>query len=145
MLEKTNKEITSFISNDKVAKKRTFYMKLVDSMVNVHLREMTSLADQPERRDLTDMLRGNGTFTGRWGFSANLEELWLVIVPCEACKKKMLEELFVKPYERVWDAEICDICTRWEIDEDSPLLCTPVNDKLYPKGAFKDEKIRPFR
>lgn len=50
VLEKTNKESTSFISNNEAAKKRTFYMKLVNLGVNVHLRQMTTLAYQPERR-----------------------------------------------------------------------------------------------
>ena len=145
VFEKTNKEITSFISNDQVSKGRKFYMKLVDSMVNVHLRQICTLADQPERRELTSINAGNGVFTGQWGYSGNLYAIWAVIVPCVKCREKMFEELNTEPFKRTWDAEVCTECTRWEIDVESPLLEVPADEKKYPKDCFSTGKIEPFR
>ena len=145
VFQKTNKQITAFISNDEVAKKRAFYMKLVGCMVNVHLRQLCTLADQPERRNLTATAAGNGLFTGRWGFSANLYALWKVLKPCKACRDKMFLELTTKPNERIWDLGMCEECTRWEIDIDSPLLNLPVDGTKYPSDAFEGNIIKPFR
>ena len=145
MFDKANKEITSFVSNDKVSKGRKFYMKLVGSMVNVHLRQFMTLADQPERKDLTAITAGNGIFTGRWGYSANLHALWKVLVPCKSCREKLFADRTVKPFLRTWDSAPCDACTRWEVDTESPLLDLPLDDAKYPKEAFPGGVIRPFR
>jgi len=120
-------------------------MKLVNSMVNVHLRQIVTLADQPERKSLTQIAGGNGIFTGRWGYSANLNALWKVIVPCEECRKNLFADREKKPLERTWDLILCESCTRWEVDVDSPILNLPADPKLYGKGAFPGDVIRPFQ
>ena len=121
-------------------------MKLVGTMVNVHLRQMVTLADQPERRNSTMVKGGNGLFTGRWGFSANLMALWKVLVPCRSCRDKMFEEMNKRAFERTWDNEVCSSCTRWEIDTDSPLLDLPVEPgSKIPLDAFPGGVIKPFR
>jgi len=145
VFRKTNQELTAFLSNDEVARGRTFYMKLVRSMVNVHLRQMVTMADQPERHGILCVAGGNGTYGGRWGFSANLVALWVVLVPCSSCRANMFKELDTKPYERVWDDTVCDKCTRWEIDIDTPLLDVPVDEKKFAKNTFPTGIIRPHR
>ena len=102
-------------------------------MVPVYAELSVSLQDQPERRSANQLLGGNSTMHGRWGYSADIVALSLVLPPCYRCfeimKKGRLEN----------NSFVCIECTNWSMDVESPLL------QFIPPSEYPADELPPTK
>ena len=110
-------------------------------MVNVHLRLYTHLADQPERRELTSVMGGNGTYTARWGWSFIVKKIRKYLPPCDECKARSFADENVAPAKRTWNEKQCTNCTRWETTGSHPLLRFDPKDDNYPEEELDEDGL----
>lgn len=117
-----NKQMLSFLPLEGDTERRMFYSKEAKCIIDVHLRLFVHLADQPERREITSVLGGNGAYTGHWGWSVVIVQLVDKIPPCLECLKRLLSEMHINPNQWMWNEKRCDKCTQWETSGDHPIV-----------------------
>ena len=94
-----------------------FYSKKHGGVVQVHFELLVSVADQLARRETSGIGAGNGRYTARWGFSADLVSLKDVVPSCFACNDAMLSG-------RAPSGALCSRCTNWDLLQNHLLLRT---------------------
>ena len=112
-----------------------------------------NLQDQPERRNSNYLTAGNGTYSARWGVSANHGELYNVLRCCSAC----LATISQRYAEKQWALPLpnCPNCLAWDVLRESPLArnSIPVDYPQFPRCNMTrtisldngEMFLRPFR
>ena len=87
-------------------------------MCYVHVELIASLQDQPERRDVTCISRGNSLYTSCFGYLVNLKKLVHIVVPCTNCRTPLLEtETGVTDHNCArCIMQNCQECAAWNFD-----------------------------
>lgn len=129
-----------------------FYLGCTRQWVEVVGDILVTIMDQPERRKTNFMAQGNGSYSCRFGVSANHRELYKFLRACSKCLQNM--EAFLQS-NTMSDPSlpICCDCLNWDVLKESPLALY-VAPKSYPLAdgcihVATDEagnlKLRPFR
>ena len=108
--------------------KMKFYSKAIGGAAYFHIESLVTLADQLARRESNCISHGNGKYTARWGYSADLCYLTSVVLACDNCLSSMFDGE-QPPFGS------CGKCTNWSLDVDSDLLNFP------PPPKFPQEMI----
>ena len=84
-------------------------------MTPVYMESFASLQDQPERRDMLFLARGNATYHARWGYSMDCNALKNVLSPCKTCLESLKKEAHhsITYLNPEWSTGNCDICSCW--------------------------------
>ena len=107
-----------------------FYSAKNQKCVNVHAEIFVTLQDQPERRSANYVCLGNGTYTSRFGYAADLCAVSTGIPACDKCLESIpLNEDAIN----MTNNNNCPNCVLWSIDSDSGKL-----DFLPPQHFPKD-------
>lgn len=110
------------------------YVKSQANVIPIYAAVIASLQDQPERRGCNYIMAGNGTYTSRWRYSADLNQLESRVPSCDSCLAKLQDgEDFLS----------CDLCTNWSLDSESPLLDTEPPKNYPPEMLPQSGKLRP--
>ena len=59
-------------------------------MIPVNILHLLSIADSPEWRGKNYVCLGNGEYSSRWGYSANVNEFTTKIPYCDNCLHRIL-------------------------------------------------------
>ena len=121
------------------------YYRPIKKLVPVRVVMSAHLYDTPERRDVTNISRGNGKFSGRWGFSAPIPSIFDKFRACKSCwnaTRRVLEnfqagsrsDLFMDEND---NDNVCMRCSDWSIH--SKLLQFEV-DENYPDEIYCEEQ-----
>jgi len=88
------------------------------TMCYVHAELIASIQDQPERREATSIAAGKSLHTSRYGYLINLQKVVDVVVPCNECRKVLMETEFEESnQERAWSTLCqCPECVAWDFD-----------------------------
>ena len=93
--------------------------------IPVTITLLSSIHDQPERRDILGLSAGNSKFHARFGYSMDFEYLYNTIKACEDCYKSIDNELNSdkQSYKNnyCWRSNNCKKCVCWKYVEKSPL------------------------
>ena len=91
------------------------YSGRTKKMTPVYLETFASLQDQPERRDMLFLTRGNATYHARWGYAMDCTNLKNVLVPCATCSESLKKEARDSSayVTAEWRTGMCDICSCW--------------------------------
>ena len=115
-----------------------FYSRSLKKSVRVHIQMMSSLQDQPERRQANCIMLGSGLYSARWGYAANFVEIAPALVSCQDCFHSLLYGTVMPQH--------CSNCVNWNLLSDSRLLefSPPEN---FPLDVLPDEStmLRPKR
>ena len=107
-------------------------------MVKIYAELFASFQDQPERRATNHLMLGNGQYTSRFRYAADLSAVSNVIPACDKC----LEEELLNP--DLYLKNICENCLAWDMPFDSGRLDFPP-PKNYPQEMIpKSGRLRPF-
>jgi hypothetical protein len=98
--------------------------KKTEERVSFHILSISQ--DQPERREMTGLLRGNSVLHGRFGYSVNIKENIKDLRPCLFCLSQM-QSLSGDVLSEDTD---CSHCLNW-MSEGRHITFAPDND--YPK------------
>ena len=125
------------LSNLNNGKNNLMYSQVHERNVRVHPEIFTVLMDQPEKRSANCIMLGNGKFTARWGYAADIAAVLTGIPSCHDCFRKLLMNNVPYP--------LCKKCVSWNIASKSGLMDFPIpqdypddlrtkaNGKLSPK------------
>ena len=116
---KTELDRINGVSNEKPK----FYWATSQCMVEVNLKFLVSIADQPERREMAGLAHGNASLFTRWGYVIDLADRAKHIIPCNECQSKIYAG------DRKWNVKKCSQCTQWVMHGDHELLkfvCQPI-------------------
>ena len=110
----------------------------------VYLETFASLQDQPERRDMLFLARGNATYHARWGYSMDCTALNTVLLPCSTCLESLKNEArdSTTYLTAKWRTGQCDICSCWANSLPSKHLRFPP-PKGYPVDKIADDGLIP--
>ena len=67
-----------------------FYHRGLKKMIPVKVLHLLSIADSPERRGKNYISLGNGEYTARWGYAANVHAISKHLPHCKVCLMKLL-------------------------------------------------------
>ena len=96
-----------------------FYHRGIKEMIPVNILHLLSIADSPERRGKNYVCLGNGEYSSRWGYSANVNEFAPKLPYCDTCLHRILVTTI--PVNEM----PCSECLRWNFDDTRhPLLQT---------------------
>ena len=109
---RVNAQVLFLLPHKSERDKIMFYSREAKCMVNLYLRLFVHLADQPERREITSVMAGNGSYTGYWGWSLLLSKVRKFLPPCKVCREKLFSEDDISPFWRKWNEVRCDKCTQ---------------------------------
>jgi hypothetical protein len=101
---------------DPSCEKNVFYSKIHGRDICVHGELICSLMDQPKHRGANSMVGGNSLYGVRWGYSVNLQEIHLRLVPCGECQEKLLSG------NQSWNEKKCGAWAQWEMIRDDNFL-----------------------
>ena len=105
-----------------------FYHRGLKKMIPVKVLHLLSIADSPERRGKNYISLGNGDYTARWGYAANVHKISKHLPHCKVCLKKLLNRTDVSEDKR------CSQCLKWNFDAyGHPLLNYPL-PKIHPEN-----------
>ena len=103
-----------------------FYHRGLKKMIPVKVLHLLSIADSPERRGKNYISLGNGDYTARWGYAANVQKISKHLPHCKVCLTKLLRRTDVSGEKR------CSKCLQWNFDDyGNPLLNFPL-PKIHP-------------
>ena len=103
-----------------------FYHRGLKKMIPVKVLHLLSIADSPERRGKNYISLGNGEYTARWGYAANVHAISKHLPHCKVCLMKLLRRTDVLENKR------CGQCLQWDFDDTGhPLLKYPL-PKVHP-------------
>ena len=63
------------------------YDRIGDCYKTLRIKKLLTIADSPERRSSNFINLGNGTYSARWGYGANVCELLKKLPSCQSCLK----------------------------------------------------------
>ena len=105
-----------------------FYHRGLKKMIPVNILHLVSIADSPERRGKNYISLGNGEYTSRWGYSANVNFFAHKLPYCDTCLHRMLVTRI--PVNAIH----CSNCLRWNFDDtENPLIQSPL-PKTHPNS-----------
>ena len=102
--------------NDSPEKK--FYSAKTKKVVSVKLHMIACIADLPERSDVCNISRGNGTFTTRWGFSSHTKLLQKNLRSCKSCFQYCLKNINDQTFNI---QKSCNQCLNWDFERNNEL------------------------
>jgi len=123
------------------AEPKLMYSKNLNKNINVSMNLIASLHDQPERREIMHLARGNSKYHGRFGYCMDSEYLANVLKPCKQCYLSLLKETNATNigYNYFWRSQKCKRCTCWSFFPDTTLLRFPAPTNYPPE--FADSKF----
>ena len=89
------------------------YHSGLKSMIPVRVFHLLSIADSPERRSKNYISLGNGEYSGRWGYAANVNSISNNLPYCNICLKNALENVGIKR---------CSKCLQWNFQSQNKNL-----------------------
>ena len=82
---------------------------------------LLSTANSPERKGNNYISLGNGDYTARWGYAANIHSISKHLPHCKVCLMKLLKRTDVA------EDKCCSQCLRWNFEDSrNPLLKYPL-------------------
>ena len=120
------------------------YSGRAKTMTPVYMETFASLQDQPERRDMLFLARGNATYHSRWGYAMDCPALKNVLPPCTSCLESLKKEArdSTTYLTAEWRTGGCDICSCWAfVLPGKHLRFTP--PKGYPADKIPDDGVIP--
>ena len=78
------------------------YDRISNCNKSVRIIKLLSIADSPERRSSNFIMRGNGTYSARWGYGVNVHEMCNKRPSCQSCFYNLLQNKSNTSFE------ICD-------------------------------------
>ena len=120
------------------------YSGRAKDMTPVYMETFASLQDQPERRDMLFLARGNATYHSRWGYAMDCSALKSVLIPCPSCLESLKKEArdSTTYLTAEWRTGCCDICSCWAFMLPSKHLCFPP-PKGYPADKIPEDGLIP--
>lgn len=91
-----------------------FYLGEQNKMVRCHIELMVSLGDQPEKREINGVARGNATWAARSFVSANHKALYPKLKACSMCIR-IMSECLASDSQGLPDLPACDHCLNWDV------------------------------
>ena len=140
-----------------------FYVGKQQKKLDIGFEIFAALQDQPERRSFNGLRHGNGTYSARFGVSANHRALYPVLKSCTACLHTM--ETRSTAEKRTLAVPTCNSCLNWDVlrcqtnlslvtpAKDYPLLSENGGDDIYYRTSPvcrliqtpDGQRIRPFK
>ena len=120
------------------------YSGIAKKMTPVYMESFASLQDQPERRDMLFLARGNATYHARWGYSMDCNKLKNVLLTCDTCLESLKKECRDPStfLTAEWRTGSCDKCSCWAYKLPSKhLRFLPPKD--YPVDKIADDGFVP--
>ena len=106
-----------------------FFSKRLGRSVPVKIHLYARLGDNPERHDVNSIVRGNGTWTSRWGYLCNPHENLQAVPACSNCFQNNLTKV------NEWNKLICYECVNWDFGNDTLGLLHSTPPKYFPMDA----------
>jgi len=103
-------------------------------MVEVNLKFLLSIANQPERREMAGLAHGNALLFARWRYVLDLADRAKHIIPCEEYQSKIYAG------DRKWNVKKCIQCTQWVMHGDHELLKFRVPANFPVEELHKDDR-----
>ena len=140
-----------------------FYVGKQQKKLDIGFEIFAALQDQPERRSFNGIRHGNGTYSARFGVSANHRELYPVLKSCKTCLQVIETRSIAE--KRTLAIPTCDNCLNWDVmcdqtnlslvtpAKDYPLLSENSDDDMYYRTSRgcrliltpNGQRIRPFK
>lgn len=119
-----------------------FYCGETNAMVNCHFEVMVNLGDQPEKRDINGVARGNATWAARSFVSANNRILYPRLKACAPCFEIMCAQLQVSHPEST-ELPRCTRCLNWDVLQSGTSLSLVPIPPMYPYAGRPQNRNQP--
>ena len=108
----------------------TFFFASIDCYVNVGLFCVSSIYDQPQRRESNSFVGGNSLFGPLFSWSFNFRDVAEEMVSCDECSKKLSNGC---------DTLDCNVCYNWNINHNNIQYSEKAKDSInnYCTKPFK--------
>ena len=124
-----------------------FYHRKLKKDISVSVLHLLSIADSPERRSKNYITLGNGEFTARWGYAANVNKISSQLPYCTYCLKQQVQQPCIEITLK------CETCLQWNfmsenkelLTFESPISSLKIDKAIIEQMCFTTPKLLTYQ